>query len=166
MINNLRNSLQDNEVIFPPYWDVSTVCHAFATLSTAELYNYFGCRSSTSFGQKMKPCMPNRPAKQSYQSYIQGIISKIQIFDSSKVFAEEAPQVSKVFAEEPSTLDLLNRAFEHSEVQPMDLITFRSLKGAPLDKLEESRTKILDLLKRLDNRLEYQQPINQDNDTN
>ena len=63
--------MQEQSLIqLPDYWDKEKVLNAFKTMSTLELYKYFGCANSTSFTRMMKPIFPNRPDKMSYSTYV------------------------------------------------------------------------------------------------
>jgi hypothetical protein len=66
----MKEKLDAANIQFPQYWSIPKVAEAFQTLSTLELYEYFGCPSATSYSRMMNKYMPNRPPKVSFAEYI------------------------------------------------------------------------------------------------
>jgi hypothetical protein len=73
----MHQNLIDAGLTFPAYWDEDKVIKALTTLTTFELYAYFGCSNASSFTRLMKPCFPNRPEKTSYSKYVTDLVKSI-----------------------------------------------------------------------------------------
>ena len=104
----MQKHLQLNNINFPDYWDLPKILNAFKTLSTLELYEYFGCPSATSFTRKMGKYMPNRPAKQSYAKYLLDSIQSVTETDIESVTeivnVSEIETVSEIVPKKPKSL--------------------------------------------------------------
>ena len=66
----------ENGVSFPWHWDVARVQEAFASKTTMELMELFGCNNATSFSRLMRPCFPNKPERMSYSDYAKKLIAE------------------------------------------------------------------------------------------